>query len=587
MAAKRRKVVAEDINLGVGPTTIPTDSGGTRAASLMGLHTFLGDSAISPSTFSGDFGAQIQSAHDALPDTGGVIDARGTGGIQSIAATVTISKPVLLLLSECTITVAASTGFSATASFAIHGSNRGTTIFQQSSTAGTIVDVQCVGSFHLENLTIQSQSAQTAGAGVSITGTGVLANQNTVISQCVFSGQYIALDFGQAIAYRVIDCKFQAEQHRGIRINNSVNGDDGDNYIHLNDFSGPGVAFVAGTVAIEYIAGGGLMIHDNKFQLHDYAIQVNWNTSADTSQLSIHDNHIEAQSTGGAAISMTRTAGSLSGVSIVGNYYTTNAAGFGNFLDIPANGTLWMADLVVANNNIIFGTAGIAFNVSGFAAAQGLFIANHVAGNAGTSQSFKFGANLASIRVWGNMNLGCGVADAFASGLRGNYEPDNLGIGITADATLTELLSLPNASYIAFRNAGASGWLRTIGLDGSDNVLIGDNTNITTKIQGPAIINADGSVNASQINCIQRLTPNLTPGSVGANTSAEEVYTISGLDPQDICIVQPPSGVAGIGLVSVRVGTNQLALNWMNSSSGSLTPPAGIYQILAIRAYPV
>jgi hypothetical protein len=43
-------------------------------------------------------GVKIQAAHDALPATGGTIDARGFQGAQTIAATVTITKSVTLLL---------------------------------------------------------------------------------------------------------------------------------------------------------------------------------------------------------------------------------------------------------------------------------------------------------------------------------------------------------------------------------------------------------------------------------------------------------------------------------------------------------
>lgn len=42
MAAKRRKVVHQDLDIGYGATTIPTDSGGVRTASKVGLHSFSG-----------------------------------------------------------------------------------------------------------------------------------------------------------------------------------------------------------------------------------------------------------------------------------------------------------------------------------------------------------------------------------------------------------------------------------------------------------------------------------------------------------------------------------------------------------------
>ncbi|MGH9510310.1 MAG: hypothetical protein ACRD2Q_09660, partial [Terriglobales bacterium] len=47
-------------------------------------------------------GAKIQACHDALPSEGGVMDARGLEGAQSITSTITLSKPVLLLLGQAT-----------------------------------------------------------------------------------------------------------------------------------------------------------------------------------------------------------------------------------------------------------------------------------------------------------------------------------------------------------------------------------------------------------------------------------------------------------------------------------------------------
>ncbi len=101
MAAKRRKVVAEDINLGFGPTTIPTDSGGTRAASMIGIHT------LTPHEYSvRDFGAvgdgihddwaAIQAAVDEAIVNGGPNTIQGTkGGIVNLPpGTYYISQPI-------------------------------------------------------------------------------------------------------------------------------------------------------------------------------------------------------------------------------------------------------------------------------------------------------------------------------------------------------------------------------------------------------------------------------------------------------------------------------------------------------------
>ena len=58
-SAKRRKIVVEDLDDGIGATTIPTDSGGTRAATKLGLQSF------APGTYNvlsaGAIGSRISS----------------------------------------------------------------------------------------------------------------------------------------------------------------------------------------------------------------------------------------------------------------------------------------------------------------------------------------------------------------------------------------------------------------------------------------------------------------------------------------------------------------------------------------------
>ena len=80
----RRGIIAEDINRGFGPTTIQTDSGGFRVASMVGIHTFLGNAYLSAADFEGeDGGAQAKAAFDALPTSGGTVDLSGLYGTQA------------------------------------------------------------------------------------------------------------------------------------------------------------------------------------------------------------------------------------------------------------------------------------------------------------------------------------------------------------------------------------------------------------------------------------------------------------------------------------------------------------------------
>jgi hypothetical protein len=79
--------------------------------------------------------------------------------------------------------------------------------------------------------------------------------------------------------------------------------------------------------------------------------------------------------------------------------------------------------------------------------------------------------------------------------------------------------------------------------------------------------------------------PSLTPVAVAGNTSAEQQFTIAGIqvnDALDINFSGAPT--AGLGIVNVRViSANIIGIMFQNSTAGSLTPPSGIYVINVTR----
>lgn len=80
--------------------------------------------------------------------------------------------------------------------------------------------------------------------------------------------------------------------------------------------------------------------------------------------------------------------------------------------------------------------------------------------------------------------------------------------------------------------------------------------------------------------------PTLTPVSVGANTSAEQTFTVLGLQVGDFVDVNVANSAqtAGIGIVNARVSAaNTLAIQFSNSTAGALTPVAGAYNINVTR----
>ncbi len=93
MAAKRRKIVKEDFDLGYGTTTIPTDTGGTRAATKTGIQTFL-PGAVNAADFTGaDIGAQVNAAAAILTLGGTIYIPNGT---YSFTTTIELTQGIIL-----------------------------------------------------------------------------------------------------------------------------------------------------------------------------------------------------------------------------------------------------------------------------------------------------------------------------------------------------------------------------------------------------------------------------------------------------------------------------------------------------------
>lgn len=122
----------------------------------------------------------------------------------------------------------------------------------------------------------------------------------------------------------------------------------------------------------------------------------------------------------------------------------------------------------------------------------------------------------------------------------------------------------------------------------------------------PVINNVDGSnagPNTTQLpDTIQLQTGNiwksgifslvLSPSAVGANTTAEQLFSLTGLGllPGDFISVNKPTAQAGLGIVGQRATAtaDQLAITFSNNTGASITPTASeSYLISVIRVQPL
>lgn len=76
------------------------------------------------------------------------------------------------------------------------------------------------------------------------------------------------------------------------------------------------------------------------------------------------------------------------------------------------------------------------------------------------------------------------------------------------------------------------------------------------------------------------ITIKLTPAAVGANTTAEQTFNVPGVNVGDSVDVNKASHQTGLSIGNVRVSAaNTLAIQFVNTTAGSITPTAEQYII--------
>lgn len=79
---------------------------------------------------------------------------------------------------------------------------------------------------------------------------------------------------------------------------------------------------------------------------------------------------------------------------------------------------------------------------------------------------------------------------------------------------------------------------------------------------------------------IYRILQTLTPASVPANSTSEQIFAVPGVQVGDSVDINKASHSTGLGIVNVRVSTaGNLAITFMNSTASPIVPPAEQYII--------
>lgn len=91
-------------------------------------------------------------------------------------------------------------------------------------------------------------------------------------------------------------------------------------------------------------------------------------------------------------------------------------------------------------------------------------------------------------------------------------------------------------------------------------------------------------IDAGNVFSTTVIKQSITAASVGANTTAEQTFTVPGLKLGDHVVVNPPGVTTGVLLVNARVSAaNTIALQYMNTTGGGVVPLTGDHYILVTR----
>ena len=75
---------------------------------------------------------------------------------------------------------------------------------------------------------------------------------------------------------------------------------------------------------------------------------------------------------------------------------------------------------------------------------------------------------------------------------------------------------------------------------------------------------------------LNTVTTVLTPAAVAASTTAEQIFTVTGIRQGEVVMVNKPSTNVGLDIAGVRAaGNNQVGVTFVNVTAGALTPTAG------------
>lgn len=116
-------------------------------------------------------------------------------------------------------------------------------------------------------------------------------------------------------------------------------------------------------------------------------------------------------------------------------------------------------------------------------------------------------------------------------------------------------------------------------------------TNIDGSNPGPNVVSSPDTVQSPVGNLwkVGRFALTLTPSAVSTITAPVQNFAATGIGllTTDSVVVTPPGATAGVAQAAAWVSAaDQLSIQFVNPTAGSLTPPSGTYLVDVFRVQP-
>lgn len=84
-------------------------------------------------------------------------------------------------------------------------------------------------------------------------------------------------------------------------------------------------------------------------------------------------------------------------------------------------------------------------------------------------------------------------------------------------------------------------------------------------------------------NGLVQKTVTLSPAQVAANTTAEQIFAVTGATVGSGVVVNKPTAQAGLGIVGARVSTaGNVGITFSNNTAGAITPTASEAYVITL-----